>query len=52
MSEPDVRLMGPDRLLARLDQALQSTGTDASEGFITVRHGEFTRFAAIRVHQP
>lgn len=52
MSGLEVQMRGRDQLLARLDEALAATGTESSEGFITARHGEFTRFAGTRVHQP
>jgi PmbA protein len=52
MSGLVAQLRGQDQLLTQLKSALGATGTESSEGFITVRHGEYTRFAGTRVHQP
>jgi PmbA protein len=44
--------LGEDRALEAATAALDRSDADATEVYLTVRAGEYTRFAGARVHQP
>ncbi|MGA7088043.1 MAG: TldD/PmbA family protein [Candidatus Dormiibacterota bacterium] len=52
MSTDSSEIRGADQLLSALHEALAAANSDFCDAFITVRKGEYIRFAGGRVHQP
>jgi predicted Zn-dependent protease len=52
MSADSGEIRGADQLLSALGEALAAASSDFGDAFVTVRKGEYIRFAGGRVHQP